>query len=35
MRADKYAEAVREFPRVDVRLIDGINHMGIVERQRP
>ena len=30
MRADRYAEAVRDFPRVDVRLIDGINHMGIV-----
>jgi pimeloyl-ACP methyl ester carboxylesterase len=30
MRADKYAEAVRDFPRVDVRLIEGINHLGIV-----
>jgi alpha-beta hydrolase superfamily lysophospholipase len=30
MRADKYAEAVRDFPHVDVRLIDRINHMGIV-----
>ncbi|HJZ20058.1 MAG TPA: alpha/beta hydrolase, partial [Bradyrhizobium sp.] len=30
MLADKYAGAVRDFPRVDVRLIDGINHMGIV-----
>jgi alpha-beta hydrolase superfamily lysophospholipase len=31
MLADKYAEAVRGAPRpVDVRLIDGVNHMGIV-----
>jgi pimeloyl-ACP methyl ester carboxylesterase len=30
MRADQYAEAVRDFPRVDVRLIEGIDHMGIV-----
>ncbi len=31
MLADKYAEAVRGFPTpVNVRLIDGINHMGIV-----
>jgi alpha-beta hydrolase superfamily lysophospholipase len=31
MLADKYAEAVREVTRpVNVRLIDGVNHMGIV-----
>ena len=31
MLADKYADAVRGAPRpVDVKLIDGINHMGIV-----
>jgi alpha-beta hydrolase superfamily lysophospholipase len=30
MLADKYAEAVRDFRLVDVRLIDGVNHMGIV-----
>jgi alpha-beta hydrolase superfamily lysophospholipase len=30
MIADKYAEAVRDFPRVDVRLVDGANHMAIV-----
>ena len=31
MLADKYAEAVRGVaPSVDVRLIDGVNHMGIV-----
>lgn len=31
MLADKYAEAVRgHTPEVDVKLIDGINHMGIV-----
>jgi alpha-beta hydrolase superfamily lysophospholipase len=31
MLADKYAEAVRGAPRpVDVKLIDGVNHMGIV-----
>jgi len=31
MVADKYAEAVRGVaPRVNVKLIDGINHMGIV-----
>jgi pimeloyl-ACP methyl ester carboxylesterase len=35
MIADKYAEAVREIsPAVDVRLIDGINHMGIVSNPR-
>jgi alpha-beta hydrolase superfamily lysophospholipase len=30
MLADKYAEAVRDFPRVDVRLVEGVNHLGIV-----
>jgi hypothetical protein len=31
MLADKYAEAVRRAaPPVNVRLIDGVNHMGIV-----
>jgi alpha-beta hydrolase superfamily lysophospholipase len=30
MRADKYAEAVHDFPHVDVKLIDGLDHMGIV-----
>jgi pimeloyl-ACP methyl ester carboxylesterase len=31
MLSDKYAEAVRGAPRpVDVKLIDGVNHMGIV-----
>jgi pimeloyl-ACP methyl ester carboxylesterase len=31
MLADKYAEAVRGLtPPVDVKLIDGVNHMGIV-----
>jgi alpha-beta hydrolase superfamily lysophospholipase len=35
MRADKYAEAVRGFaPPVNVRLIDGVNHMGIVGAPR-
>ena len=33
MFADKYAEAVRGAKvAVDVRLLDGINHMGIVSR---
>lgn len=33
MLADKYAEAVRGvMPAVDVKLIDGINHMGIVSK---
>ena len=31
MLADKYAEAVRGVtPAIDVKLIDGVNHMGIV-----
>jgi pimeloyl-ACP methyl ester carboxylesterase len=30
MLAAKYAKAVRDFPRVDVRLVEGVNHMGIV-----
>ena len=31
MLADKYTEAVRGLtPPVDVKLIDGVNHMGIV-----
>ncbi len=31
MISDKYAEAVRGIqPAIDVKLIDGINHMGIV-----
>ena len=31
MFADKYAQAVQAIkPSVDVKLIDGINHMGIV-----
>jgi pimeloyl-ACP methyl ester carboxylesterase len=34
MLADKYAEAVRDFPRVDVRLVEGVNHMGIVSMQK-
>ena len=35
MLADKYAEAVRGItPTVDVKLIDGINHMGIVSAPR-
>jgi pimeloyl-ACP methyl ester carboxylesterase len=34
MQADKYAEAVRDFPRVDVRLVEGVNHMGIVSVQK-
>jgi alpha-beta hydrolase superfamily lysophospholipase len=33
MLADKYAEAVRDFPRVDVRLVDGANHMSILSAQ--
>jgi alpha-beta hydrolase superfamily lysophospholipase len=34
MRADKYAEAVHDFPRVDVHVIEGLNHMGIVGAPR-
>ena len=34
MLADKYAEAVRDFPRVDVRLVEGVNHLGIVSAQK-
>jgi hypothetical protein len=35
MLADKYAEAVRGItPAVDVKLIDGVNHMGIVSAPR-
>jgi hypothetical protein len=35
MLAAKYAEAVRGItPPVDVKLIDGINHMGIVSAPR-
>ena len=34
MRADKYAEAVHDFPRVDVHLIEGLNHMGIVSASK-
>jgi alpha-beta hydrolase superfamily lysophospholipase len=34
MLADKYAEAVRDFPHVDVRLVEGVNHMGIVSVQK-
>ena len=34
MIADKYAEAVRDFPRVDVRLVEGANHMAIVSTPR-
>jgi pimeloyl-ACP methyl ester carboxylesterase len=34
MLADKYAEAVRDFPRVGVRLVEGVNHMGIVSVQK-
>ena len=35
MIADKYAEAVSGIaPAVDVKLIDGINHMGIVGTPR-
>ena len=35
MLADKYAEAVRGItPAVDVRLIDGVNHMGVVSDPR-
>lgn len=32
MLADKYAEAVRAFRSVDVRLVEGVNHMGIVSK---
>ena len=35
MLADKYAEAVRSVaPSVHVKLIDGINHMGVVSDPR-
>jgi alpha-beta hydrolase superfamily lysophospholipase len=34
MIAGNYAGAVRDFPRVDVRLVDGVNHMGIVSVQK-
>jgi hypothetical protein len=34
MVSRRYAEAVRDFPRVDVRLVDGVNHMGIVSAQK-
>ena len=35
MLADKYAEAVHAVaPSVDVKLIDGVNHMGIVSAPR-
>jgi pimeloyl-ACP methyl ester carboxylesterase len=34
MIASNYAEAVRDFPRVDVRLVEGANHMGIVSVQK-
>jgi alpha-beta hydrolase superfamily lysophospholipase len=34
MLAGKYAEAVRDFPRVDVRLVEGVNHMGIVSVEK-
>jgi alpha-beta hydrolase superfamily lysophospholipase len=35
MLADKYAEAVRGItPAVDVKLIDGVNHMGVVSDSR-
>jgi pimeloyl-ACP methyl ester carboxylesterase len=34
MLADKYAEAVRDFPRVDVQLVEGVNHLGIVSAQK-
>jgi pimeloyl-ACP methyl ester carboxylesterase len=33
MIARNYAEAVRDFPRVDVRLVEGVNHLGIVSAQ--
>jgi alpha-beta hydrolase superfamily lysophospholipase len=34
MIAGNYTGAVRDFPRVDVRLVDGVNHMGIVSVQK-
>jgi hypothetical protein len=35
MLADKYAEAVHAVaPSVDVKLIDGVNHIGIVSASR-
>jgi pimeloyl-ACP methyl ester carboxylesterase len=34
MIARNYAEAVRDFPRVDVRLVEGVNHMGVVSLQK-
>jgi alpha-beta hydrolase superfamily lysophospholipase len=34
MIAGNYAGAVRDFPRVDVRLVEGVNHMGIVSVQK-
>jgi hypothetical protein len=35
MLADKYAEAVRGItPAIDVKLIDGVNHMGVVSDPR-
>jgi alpha-beta hydrolase superfamily lysophospholipase len=30
MFADKYATAVQEFPKVDVKVLDGLNHMGLI-----
>jgi alpha-beta hydrolase superfamily lysophospholipase len=33
MIAGNYAAAVRDFPRADVRLVEGVNHMGIVSVQ--
>jgi pimeloyl-ACP methyl ester carboxylesterase len=34
MIARNYAEAVRDFPRVDVRLLGGVNHRAIVSEQK-
>lgn len=30
MFADKYAAAVQEFPKVDVKVLEGFNHMGLI-----
>jgi alpha-beta hydrolase superfamily lysophospholipase len=30
MFADKYADAVQDFPKVDVKVLDGLNHMGLI-----
>ena len=30
MFADKYATAVQDFPKVDVKVLDGLSHMGLI-----